>query len=46
MNAADIVLILLTAAALIGAVVHCIRKKGSCNCGCCTGGCANCKAKK
>ncbi|EGC02730.1 MULTISPECIES: hypothetical protein [Ruminococcus] len=43
MNAADIILIVLITAAVIGAVVHCVKKKGSCNCGCCTGSCPNCK---
>ena len=44
MNAVDIVLIVLTAAALIFAVLHCIRKKGRCSCGC--EGCTyKCKGK-
>ena len=46
MNAVDIVLIILISAAVIGAAVHCFRKKGSCNCGCCTGGCPECDKRR
>ncbi len=50
MNAADIVLILLIAAAVIGAVVHIVRRKRQgkgCGCGCagCSGNCTSMQKK-
>lgn len=41
MSAVDIILIVLIAAALIAAVIGCIKKKGGC--GCVGGDCENCK---
>lgn len=43
MSAVDIILIVLIAAALIAAMVGCIKKKGGCSCGCVGGDCENCK---
>ena len=48
MNAVDVVLVILIAVALTGAVISCIRqrKKGRC-CGCCDCGCcAHCQKKE
>lgn len=42
MSAVDIVLIVVIAAALTAAAVSCIRKKGGCSCGCCSGSCPHC----
>lgn len=48
MSPADIVILLLVAAALVGAVVHSIRARkkrgGGCGCGC--SGCTGCDKKK
>lgn len=48
MSPADIVVLLLVAAALVGAVVHSIRARkkrgGGCGCGCT--GCTGCDKKK
>ncbi|MBQ8966605.1 hypothetical protein [Ruminococcus sp.] len=45
MSVADIILIIIIAAVLTAAVVHTVKKKGSCSCGCCTGGCPHCNKK-
>ncbi|ADU21562.1 MULTISPECIES: hypothetical protein [Ruminococcus] len=45
MNIADIVLVVLIAAALAGAVYHCIRSRGKCSCSCCCGDCSQCRGK-
>lgn len=50
MSPADIVVLLLVAAALVGAVVHSIRARkkrgGGCGCGCGCSGCTGCDKKK
>lgn len=48
MSPADIVVLLLVAAALVGAVVHSIRarKKRGSGCGCGCSGCTGCDKKK
>ena len=45
MNMVDVILLILIAAALIGAVLHCIKERRSGRCHGCCGDCSQCQGK-